>query len=71
VWLPYLAELLDAPAPRHVSEEVAAERFGIQTVFYGNQLRAASNAKAKRELGLRLELPVMARGLPTAVRMSG
>ena len=57
VWLPYLAELLDAPAPRHVSEEEAAERFGIQTVYYGNQLRAASNAKAKRELGLRLEYP--------------
>ena len=57
VWLPYLAELLDAPAPRHVSEEEAAERFGIQTVYYGNQLRAASNAKAKRELGMRLEYP--------------
>jgi 2-alkyl-3-oxoalkanoate reductase len=57
VWLAYLAELLDAPAPRHVSEEEAAERFGIQTVYYGNQLRAASNAKAKRELGLRLEYP--------------
>jgi hypothetical protein len=57
VWLPRLAELLDAPAPRHVSEEEAAERFDIQTVYYGNQLRAASNAKAKRELGLRLEYP--------------
>jgi nucleoside-diphosphate-sugar epimerase len=57
VWLPYLAELLNAPAPRHVSEKEAAEHLGIQTVYYGNQLRAASNAKAKRELGLRLEYP--------------
>jgi len=56
-WLPYLAELLDGPPPRRVSEEEAADRLGIQTVYYGNQLRAASNAKAKSELGLRLEYP--------------
>jgi len=56
-WLPYLAELLGALSPGHVSEEEAAERFGVQAVYYGNQLRPASNAKAKSELGLTLEYP--------------
>lgn len=56
-WLPYLVEILGGPAPRYISEEEATERLGIQTVYYGNQLRAASNAKAKSELGLTLEYP--------------
>jgi 2-alkyl-3-oxoalkanoate reductase len=56
-WLPYLAEILGGPTPRHVSEEEAAEQLGIQTVYYGNQLRAASNAKAKSELGWILAYP--------------
>ena len=56
-WLPYLAELLDAPPPRRVSEEEAEEQLGAQAVYYGTQLRAASNAKAKAELGLTLEHP--------------
>jgi 2-alkyl-3-oxoalkanoate reductase len=56
-WLPYLAELLDAPPPRRVSEEEAEQEIGVQAVYYGNQLRAASNAKAKSELGLTLEYP--------------
>ena len=56
-WLPYLAELLGAPPPRHVSEEEAEEQLGAQAVYYGTQLRAASNAKAKAGLGLTLEHP--------------
>ena len=56
-WLPYLAEILDAPPPRRVSEEEAEEQLGAQAVYYGTQLRAASNAKAKSELGLALEYP--------------
>jgi DNA-binding MarR family transcriptional regulator len=56
-WLPYLAEILDAPPPRRVSEEEAEEQIGAQAVYYGTQLRAASNAKAKSELGLALEYP--------------
>jgi hypothetical protein len=56
-WLPYLAEILDAPPPRRVSEEEAEEQIGAQAVYYGTQLRAASNAKAKAELGLTLEYP--------------
>jgi 2-alkyl-3-oxoalkanoate reductase len=56
-WLPYLAELLGAPAPRPMPEEDAAEQLGVQAVYYGNQLPAASNARAKSELGMRLEYP--------------
>ena len=56
-WLPYLAELLHAPAPGRISEEEAEEQFGVQAVYYGTQLRQASNAKAKSELGLKLEYP--------------
>ncbi|SIN41700.1 NAD-dependent epimerase/dehydratase family protein [Micromonospora cremea] len=56
-WLPYLAEILDAPPPRRVSEEEAEEQIGVQAVYYGTQIRAASNAKAKSELGLTLEYP--------------
>ncbi len=56
-WLPYLAELLGGPPPRRVSEEEAAAQLGVQAVYYGNQLPAASNAKAKSELGMRLEYP--------------
>jgi 2-alkyl-3-oxoalkanoate reductase len=68
-WLPYLAEILDAPPPRRVSEEEAEEQIGAQAVYYGTQLRAASNAKAKSELGLTLGIPVMAGGIPRAVRL--
>ncbi|MEV0288593.1 NAD(P)-dependent oxidoreductase [Kribbella sp. NPDC050820] len=51
-WLPFLAGILGGPAPARISEEEAAERFGVQSVYYGNQLPAASNMKAKAELGL-------------------
>jgi nucleoside-diphosphate-sugar epimerase len=56
-WLPYLAELLDAPAPDRVTEEEAQARFGVQAVYYGNQLRAADNTKAKRHLTFVPEFP--------------
>jgi len=69
-WLPYLAELLDAPPPRRVSEEEAAEQLGIQAVYYGNQLRAASNAKAKSKLGLSLEYPSWREGFRELFRSS-
>jgi nucleoside-diphosphate-sugar epimerase len=56
-WLPYLAQLLDAPAPRHITEEEAEKQIGVQAVYYGNQLGAASNAKAKAELGFAPDYP--------------
>ncbi|MFE9694836.1 NAD-dependent epimerase/dehydratase family protein [Micromonospora sp. NPDC005806] len=61
-WLPCLAEILHAPPPRRVSEEDAEEQIGVQAVYYGTQLRAASNAKAKSVLGLTLEYPSWRQG---------
>lgn len=50
-WVPYLAEILGAPPPATVSAESAERDTGHQAVYYGTQLRGASNAKARRELG--------------------
>jgi len=49
-WLPAFAQWLDAPPPPHVSVEDALQVGGPDAVYYGTQLRGASNAKAKREL---------------------
>lgn len=56
-WLPYLAQLLDAPRPRRISEEEAEKQIGVQAVYYGNHLPAAGNAKAKAELGFAPDYP--------------
>lgn len=56
-WVPYLAGILDAPLPRHISPEEAAEKVGEQAVYYGTQLPPAANTKAKSELGWTLEYP--------------
>jgi nucleoside-diphosphate-sugar epimerase len=67
-WVPYLAELLDAPAPRRMSEDEAAEQLGVQAVYYGTQLRHARNAKAKSALGLVLEYPSWRAGFRAVLR---
>jgi len=56
-WLPYLAEILQGPPPRRISETEAEEQLGVQAVYYGARLSPASNAKAKSELGLALAYP--------------
>ncbi|MER7251221.1 NAD(P)-dependent oxidoreductase [Kribbella sp. NPDC000426] len=61
-WIPYLAELLDAPTPGRVPEPEAAERYGVQTVYYGNKLPAASNAKLRMTLGMDLAYPTWRAG---------
>ena len=63
--MPYLAELLGAPVPGHVSEDEAAEQVGVHAVYYGTQLRQASNAKAKAALGLVLQYPSWRAGFRT------
>ncbi len=50
-WVPYVAGLIGAPPPPTVSAESAERDAGYQAVYYGTQLRGASNAKARRELG--------------------
>jgi nucleoside-diphosphate-sugar epimerase len=49
-WLPAFAEWLNAPPPPQVSVDDALKGSGADAVYYGTQMRGASNAKAKREL---------------------
>ena len=49
-WLPAFAGGLGAPEPPRVSIEEALQAAGATAVYYGTQLRGASNAKARREL---------------------
>lgn len=50
-WLPAFARWLNAPPPPQISVEDALKREGgADIVYYGTQMRGASNAKAKREL---------------------
>src|SRR5215468_9603506 len=48
-WLPAFARWLNAPPPPQVSVEDAKDG-DADAVYYGTQMRGASNAKAKREL---------------------
>ena len=51
-WLPAFARLLNAPPPPQISVEDALKKDGgADAVYYGTQMRGASNSKAKRELG--------------------
>jgi 2-alkyl-3-oxoalkanoate reductase len=50
-WLPYLAAQLGAPRPRRVPAWLARIAVGEVGVSMMTQIRGASNAKAKRELG--------------------
>ena len=50
-WLPYLAECVGAPPPRHVPVWLARLAVGEVGVSMMTQVRGASNAKARRELG--------------------
>jgi nucleoside-diphosphate-sugar epimerase len=50
-WLPAFAAAVGAPEPARISEEEALQIAGPDSVYYATQLRGASNAKAKRELG--------------------
>ena len=50
-WLPAFAQWLNAPPPPQISVEDALKRDGgADAVYYGTQMRGASNTKAKREL---------------------
>ncbi|MBH8563974.1 NAD(P)-dependent oxidoreductase [Nostoc sp. CENA67] len=49
-WLCAYAQWLNAPPPPQVSVEEALRIGGADAVYYGTQMRGASNAKAKREL---------------------
>ena len=50
-WLPVLADALGAKPPRHVPTWLARLLAGQAAVVIGTEMRGASHAKAKRELG--------------------
>ena len=56
-WLPCVANLLGAPAPGHEDVASARKRIGDMRVYYLNEQRGASNAKARRELNWRPAFP--------------
>jgi nucleoside-diphosphate-sugar epimerase len=56
-WLPELARAIGAPAPRHVPAWLARPLIGEVGVTMMTDIRGASNARAKRELGWKLRFP--------------
>jgi len=65
-WLPYLANVLGAKPPRHFPAWMARLVAGELAVMMGTELRGASNAKAKRELGWTLRYPSWRKGFVAA-----
>jgi nucleoside-diphosphate-sugar epimerase len=65
-WLPALAEELGAKKPRRVPRFVGRLLAGEAGVVMMTELRGASNAKAKRELGWRPAHPSWRQGLAAA-----
>jgi nucleoside-diphosphate-sugar epimerase len=51
LWLPAFARAVGAPPPPQISEQEARKAGGEEAVYYGTQLRGASNAKARKTLG--------------------
>jgi 2-alkyl-3-oxoalkanoate reductase len=56
-WLPFVAKLLAAPAPGHEDVASARKRIGDMRVYYMNEQRGASNAKATRQFNWRPAFP--------------
>lgn len=69
-WMPFLAKMLGAPPPPRVTAAEATARYGVQAVYYGNQLPAAGNRRAKAELGMKLEYPSWRDGFRDVFEMS-
>ncbi len=61
-FLPVMAELIGAAPPELMDEAVARKKFGDMRVYYWNEQRGASNAKAKRELDWEPVFPVWPKG---------
>ena len=63
-WLPVLADALHAEPPRRFPTWLARLLAGEAAVVTGTEVRGASNAKAKRELGWALRHPSWRQGFP-------
>jgi nucleoside-diphosphate-sugar epimerase len=66
-WLPYLAELLGAKPPRRVPSWLGRLLAGELGVVMMTEVRGASNAKAKRELGWEPRYPSWRQGFAEAL----
>ena len=62
-WLPGMAEMIGAPPPRRVPKWLARQVAGKPAVIMMTELRGASNAKAKRDLGWTPRHPSWREGL--------
>ena len=67
-WLPFVAKLLGAPAPGHEDVAAARKRIGDLRVYYMNEQRGASNAKAKREFDWQPAVPSWRAGFEALYR---
>ena len=61
-WLPVLASALDAKPPRHIPRWLGRLAAGEAATLMMTEVRGASNAKAKRELGWQLRYPSWRQG---------
>ncbi|MFZ0040691.1 MAG: NAD(P)-dependent oxidoreductase [Solirubrobacteraceae bacterium] len=61
-WLPVLASALDAKPPRRIPRWLARLAAGETATLMMTEVRGASNAKAKRELGWQLRYPSWRQG---------
>jgi nucleoside-diphosphate-sugar epimerase len=68
--IPALAEALGAAPPRKVPPWLAKVVAGELAVIMMTQIRGASNAKAKRELGWTLRYPSWRQGFPATYRVA-
>jgi 2-alkyl-3-oxoalkanoate reductase len=66
-WLPALADAIGAKPPRRVPTWIGRLAGGEMAVSLMTQVRGASNAKAKRELGWQPEHPSWREGFPAAL----
>ena len=65
-WLPVMAKALGAKPPRHFPVWLARLFAGDVAVMMGTEVRGASNARAKRELGWTLRHPSWRQGFAAA-----
>jgi 2-alkyl-3-oxoalkanoate reductase len=70
-WLPVLAAAVGAEPPRHIPTFLARVAIGEHGVALMTQIRGASNAKAKRELGWRPRYPTWRTGFREGLGLEG
>ena len=67
VWLPFVADAIGAPPPRHTPRWVG-RLMGEHLVVMMTEIRGASNERARRELGWEPAWPTWREGIPALAR---